>query len=831
MIRNVLNEEDFKIHRKLIIHDQRVDFLIMVVKKVVKISSRMEGEKLASVPRIHKEDFLQFYHQIFKETDLCFLEFLSIKTSRGHLSSKASAMAQESLQKQSIQATYLILNKIFSYYVIRSQIQHQFGKKIPLLFDVSLSSSFSTQLSRNFAQMSHDYEFAPIFHENDWDRGYLFSVELQSSLITFIQHFATFDLSQMEDDFIADLFQKLIPIKNRKALGQIYTPGEIGELMAELCIKNPQDLVLDPACGCGTLLRKAYDRKKGLGKASNSPVSHSHLLDQIWGVEIDEFPAHLAMMTLAYLDLSQITHVAGVLLDDFMQMSPMEKYVVKTKDLTTGRLLTREMPHKFDVIFANPPYIKQELIPKKKDMLKNLPIFASYRSTQKVGGHVLEKIPKVKLSLTAKTDYYGFFFWYSAYFLKENGLLCFIIPNKWMDVKYGEKMKEFLLDNYKILALIGFEKNVFQEAQVSTVILLAQKCSHKSTRDVNIVKFFSLFDTSARKLLPNLIYSKTPHTVLTQLKEEEYVFSNQNHIHATYIPQHSLVSTEKWTLKYLFQSKFAQILQPIPLIAMHNQEITSVMGGIKTGANDFYFPSLKSQKTYNIESSFLVPGIKSGRTLPKSYIVTQANQLFLNIPDDLNLDSHPGLQAYIKHGKYVQKYPERPSIKWKPWYRIPPSSQDCPNILFLRHIDKNFRAIWNQLGCIVADGVRGLTIHDPSHMLFYLGVCNSTFFYWQAHMMGRWEGQGDLQLLVYELKKFQIPDIRVISSEKVHAVETSMKAIMDYNSSSTSPAQLPNDLKKSLDLAVLSCFNLVESYDLLLKETQTMENHRLNKKF
>ncbi|WP_371806752.1 class I SAM-dependent DNA methyltransferase [Candidatus Lokiarchaeum ossiferum] len=804
----------------------------MVIKNSVKSSFQIQRGKLASIPQINKEEFLHFYHRIFKETNFHFQAFLKNNTSPASLkSTKNSEFHEDILEKHAIQATYLILNKIFSYYVIRSQIYHQFGRSISKLYDPSLFVPFSLQLQKNFAQMSSEYEFAPIFHENNWDRGYTFPEGLESSLITFINHFTTFDITQLSDDFIAELFQKLIPIKNRKALGQIYTPGDIAELMAELCIRKPDDVILDPACGCGTLLRKAYDQKKKLAQASSLSLSHTQLLDQIWGVEVDEFPAHLAMMTLAYLDLSQITHVAGVLLEDFMQMGPMEKYIVRTKDLSSGKLLTREMPHKFDVIFANPPYIKQELIPNKKLMLKNLPLFASYRSIQNQSQRLSGQIPKVKLPLTAKTDYYGFFLWYSTYFLRENGMICFIIPNKWMDVKYGENIKEFLLSNYKILALIGFTKNVFQEAQVSTVIILAQKCSCKRERDSNIVKFLSLLDNSSRKSIHDIVYSKTPDSIVLQLKSQSYVFNNQENLHRTFVSQNKLVSDEKWSLKYLFQSKFAQILQKVPLIPMHNQEITSVVGGIKTGANDFYFPSSFSQTTFNIESQFLVPGIKSGRSLPKSFIVSRSDCVFLNIPQSIILEQFPGLQSYIHDGEQVKSYPKRPSIKWKPWYRIPPSHQDSPDILFLRHIDKNFRAIWNQLGCIVADGVRGLSIHDSTHILFYLGVCNSTFFYWQAHMMGRWEGQGDLQLLVYELKKFQIPDIRLIPAKNIQKVESSMKEIIDKTPRNSKSLKISSSLKKKLDFAVLACLKLDEHYNLLFNETQSMEAHRLNKKF
>ena len=41
---------------------------------------------------------------------------------------------------------------------------------------------------------------------------------------------------------------------------------------------------------------------------------------------------------------------------------------------------------------------------------------------------------------------------------------------------------------------------------------------------------------------------------------------------------------------------------------------------------------------------------------------------------------------------------------------------------------------------------------------FLLGVLNSNYFYWQAHVQGRWEGAGNLQILVYEFGNIRVPN-------------------------------------------------------------------------
>ena len=129
------------------------------------------------------------------------------------------------------------------------------------------------------------------------------------------------------------------------------------------------------------------------------------------------------MMTLSFMNLSSFSDLVGILIHDFLDIGPMQTYSVKTKNLSSGKETTRQMPKKFDVIIANPPYVKQEKIPNKKKMMKNLPIYASYRQTKsatlessdKVGKRSKKKQEILKLDLTGKADYYGFFLWYTSF--------------------------------------------------------------------------------------------------------------------------------------------------------------------------------------------------------------------------------------------------------------------------------------------------------------------------------------------------------------------------------------------------------------------------------
>ncbi|MHA2001711.1 MAG: HsdM family class I SAM-dependent methyltransferase [Promethearchaeota archaeon] len=777
--------------------------------------------------------FISYFESSFQNFPPETFYSLALQLGISYSKKKKPTFLKEHYHRFATHEVHLFLNKMLNYSIIKTYLRDRFEPRLLSLIDSSAPKKkidIKNRLDFVYNNLIDKFEFAPLFQPDLIVESCAFPKSLSSSILSFGEFLDNFDFSQLSDDNLADLYQLLIPLKDRKALGQIYTPNEIGEFMAQLAIHEPNASIFDPACGCGTLLRKAYTRLNDLNilntekdKQNRLPTLHKKLLNQLWGVEINEYAAHLAMMTLSFMDFGSFGNLAGILVEDFMDFNPIKEFKIQSKNIKTGKIFPRNMPRKFDVILANPPYIKQELIPHKKRMIKQLPIYASHRC-----------------DLTQKTDYYGFFLWYSTFFLKENGRLCFIIPNKWLDVKYGEKLKSFLLEHYCIRAIISFDKNVFQHAQVSTIILIADRISKAKIRNKNIVKFINLHSKIHLESLDSLVQKDLSSSANLNLNKERYQFLDVQSVltdleltdvQCTVIFQDKLLAEEKWSLKFLFQSKIARYLDHLHLISLQNSKLTSVIGGIKTGANAFFFPSDEMIKKLRIESQFLLAGIQSGRKIPNKYVLNSAPNLFLYVPEDVtpnNLDKWPGLSKFIKFGCEEMEYPLRPSIIWKPWYHIPPNHQDCPDILFLRHIDRNFKARWNQIKCIVADGVRGIKINNPKYILFYLGVCNSLFFYWQAHMWGRWEGQGDLQLLVYELKQFKIPDIRSLTLSQRKSVELAMKSLINWEKEERNPDSFDR-LQKSLDLAVLDSINARNLYSEMKFETQQMEHLRLHK--
>ena len=124
----------------------------------------------------------------------------------------------------------------------------------------------------------------------------------------------------------------------------------------------------------------------------------------------------------------------------------------------------------FDVVLANPPYVKQELIRDLKPTLKTL-------------------YPKVYFGTT---DLYCYFYARSAQLLRAGGMLVFISSNKWLRANYGRNLRAHLAEQLSIRHIIDFgELPVFEAAATFPMIFVAQK-STDSTAPLDFTQVPSL---------------------------------------------------------------------------------------------------------------------------------------------------------------------------------------------------------------------------------------------------------------------------------------------------------------------------------------------------
>ncbi|HOY53750.1 MAG TPA: Eco57I restriction-modification methylase domain-containing protein, partial [Opitutaceae bacterium] len=114
----------------------------------------------------------------------------------------------------------------------------------------------------------------------------------------------------------------------------------------------------------------------------------------------------------------------------------------------------------FDIIVANPPYVRMELIKPQKPVLR-------------------KRFPHVHAE---RADLYVYFYARAHELLRPGGVAAFISSNKWLRAGYGESLRQHLLDAQAFRLVMDFgELGVFDTAATDAAIFVWQKQARETT--------------------------------------------------------------------------------------------------------------------------------------------------------------------------------------------------------------------------------------------------------------------------------------------------------------------------------------------------------------
>ena len=390
--------------------------------------------------------------------------------------------SQQEQQRQNLEraarlSCYILVTRLVFYQVLR----RRFRQMSPLTTSgVSTPDDLLQVLDARFGeavQYSHDYE--TVFTPEKGNLGYTIpfvSPTASEDWTRLIQRIEEFDFSNLDFEVIGQMYERLISASERRRFGQFYTSPDVVDLINAFCIRKPDARVLDPACGGGTFLVRAYYRKRALaGITTDSPVTHEQLLDQIFGVDIGPFPAQLSTINLAVRHLSDQGNYPRVARASFFDA----QVGIPLYDIPlTGDSKRSIALGQIDAAVGNPPYIRQENInPVDKANYSNL--FRTEWPGQQ--------------PLTGRSDIYAYFFTHAAHLLKPGGYLGFITSIGWLDTEYGFRLQEFFLRNFRIVAIIESQREKwFEDARVTTAVTILKREPDGTKRDDNLVRFVQL---------------------------------------------------------------------------------------------------------------------------------------------------------------------------------------------------------------------------------------------------------------------------------------------------------------------------------------------------
>jgi type I restriction-modification system DNA methylase subunit len=666
------------------------------------------------------------------------------------------------------QSGYLQLNKLLFYQVIRTVYPDRLA---PL--EVREEEDVADALER-FYRQAKKIDYAPVY-ESDVISEIPLSRRAKERIRTLIDTLGSFDFSGMQSDFLGRVYEKLIPTAERKRLGQFYTPPGIVDFITALSIDKPDAIVLDPGCGSGSFLVRAYHKLKELNGFPNNMSGalaeeyHKQLLRQIFGIDINQFPAHLSVINLAIQNpKARIDHV-NVVVKDFFDIRAGQATLSGFESITTeGAPLTIDFPSAFDVVIANPPYIRQEFLGEKEKAKIAKLVQREFSSKVFVGTPA--KKPARAIVLDKASDIYVYFFIHGLGLLDDGGKLGFISSNKWFEVGYGEALQEFLLTYCKIKYIVEFDKAIFPDAEVNTAVTLLEKEPDEDKRRNNTVKF---------------VFVKKPieqKTMLDAIRTSKESYENEE-LKINIVTQSQLIPG-KW-IAYLRAPAVYFSLLKNPKLKRFDQ-IAEIYYGLKTGYDPYFVLDKSAIAQWKIERKYLKPCAPAGKSLRGVIIQPEdISQYFLIVHEPKNKLRDTNVLKYIQHGEGIDAEPSKRRTKPVPlpevetikgrnlWYELP----DLPNpsIIFPMWFRYQYRPLVNDAKVQAQDFYYYIVV-DEKEKYTLASLLYTTLTQFFLELTGR-QYSGMLHTKVYELKQIPMVDLTQLDNSTKAKLGTLFKAL------------------------------------------------------
>jgi methylase of polypeptide subunit release factors len=371
----------------------------------------------------------------------------------------------------------------------------------------------------------------------------------------------------------------------RHRYGQHYTPREVAQLLAAFAIQSSTDLILDPGCGDGRLLEEAIRLKAG----SSSPDRRrpSGFAQEVFGIDRSAQAVKLASQTGARVAVADFFDVE-------IGASP-------------GKAI--KLPCEFDALIGNPPYIRQEVMGArdKQRIKKRLAVDRT-------------RAPEIFWPRwSGRSDIYIYFFAHSIRFLKAGGRLVFLTASSWLDVGYGTALREFLLKNFRLIAVIeSAVESFFADASINTAITVLAREPNEQARNTNFTRFVRLTRPLADLLKSNHLTDEA--VGFARAIERIDISVNANGHRIRVIKQGDLLaesaqikerttraravkerarSSSGWGKHLRADDVFFNIIDTGSMRLRRLSELARVRFGVKTGANEFFYVKETGRKKIN----------------------------------------------------------------------------------------------------------------------------------------------------------------------------------------------------------------------------------------
>lgn len=554
----------------------------------------------------------------------------------------------------------------------------------------------------------------------DWEIRDTTNPELDEVIQRTLWHLNHFEFSSVDRDVLGHLYQEHLPPEERKMLGEFYTPTAIVDLIldsvgytADNQIETDGYDLLDPACGSGTFLVRAANRL--LDRLDQKGVPPEDALEivrnRLHGFDLNPFACHIAEMNLLfqvidlYRDVKEENpdYTLGrfhIYQTDSLRSEEVQGSLTAHHSSEVQRQYREERQQAnqmksredYGVVVGNPPYVRIQNIPDgpaKDD-------YDDYSTAH------------------YNYDLYVLFMERAAGWLSDDGTLGFITSNKFIRNRYGEKLRQFIIQNYQPREFINFgDISVFEGIQAYPLIFIADRIN-KDTRSRSPDEFtpedYAFTYGQVTEALPEIkqtaVASEATGSESGLETEPEIAAEDQlRDLIRRYLPETpggeppTLNSTEAVS-EEVEEAVEKQETPPIQVYPVRSELITGdewkfiptdehdvihqmdegakefqnfsgdriAKNGVQTGANDIFLVDSATIRKYGIEDEIYKPFV-AGEDVQRWHSDAKEDEYLLYTTPEMNLDDFPGTREYLEDNR--EELEDRYTVKQgKKWYQL-----------------------------------------------------------------------------------------------------------------------------------------------------------------
>lgn len=311
--------------------------------------------------------------------------------------------------------------------------------------------------------------YPDVFEKND-------KIELDAKGIFFVVNkLQKFAITQADRDAVGDAFEIFIGPALRGGEGQFFTPRSLVKMCVEILDPQPDESIIDPACGSGGFLIVALEylwrkiekegKRKGWSKNKIDSEKRKIASENIAGIDKDSFLAKVAKAYMAIMGDGR----TGIFCEN--SLIPTSEWNTKTKKrIKLGR---------FDILLTNPPFgAKIPVTGKTLLQQYDLGFKWKLRSDDKTWERtktLLDKQPPQILFIDRCLQ-----------LLRTGGRMAIVLPEGIFGNPSDRYIIEHVLQNSRILGIISCPPETFQPStHTKTSVLLLEK-NPKLRRDYEI---------------------------------------------------------------------------------------------------------------------------------------------------------------------------------------------------------------------------------------------------------------------------------------------------------------------------------------------------------